>query len=133
MRILITSLVIGLLMPFGAAAAADGPPNKSDPYMRLIDTSQPADNRATYTQEAQQEVQEWHQKLHALAVKTEAQGQKDSTAAADELDAAWTKTEAKAKELQTASAEEWANAKIAYETAYRDLVNTWDRNRPHAQ
>jgi hypothetical protein len=132
MRFLNASLVIGSMMVVGALPAAAQSPLAagSQARVRLAAVSDPKVDKGTYTQKAQDDVQEWQQKLHKFSVKAEAKGQQDTIAAGHDLNEAWIKTEVEARKLQTASAEDWESAKVSYEKASRELAREWDKIRP---
>jgi hypothetical protein len=94
MRIFFASIVIGLLMLFGALPAAAGQSISSSTPIQLAAGGDSTADRDTYTQKARDAMHEWQQKLHDFSKKAKAKGQEEGKAAENELNAAWTKAEA---------------------------------------
>jgi hypothetical protein len=136
MRILIASVVIGPLMLIGALPAAAGPsalPPDSGGSVRMAAAGDATADKDSYTQKAQDQMQEWQRKLHDFSVKAEAKGKEASAAAKNDLNQAWTKAEAASRKLQTVGAEGWESAKVSYEKASRELTDAWDKMGPEAK
>jgi hypothetical protein len=87
-------------------------------------------DRGTYTQNAQDDMDQWQHKVHDFGEKAKATGQQGSTAAKDDLDKAWTKAKVAADGLKTTGADGWQNARMSFEKAKHDLADTWDRIKP---
>jgi hypothetical protein len=131
MRLLAALIIVGPLMLFGAAAAAD-PSIQTDRSAQPAAGTEPAADRDSYTRRARDEMQAWQQKLHDFGVEAEAAGRKDTIAAEHDLSEAWAQAAADMSKLQAASAADWDSAKVSYETASRKLADTWDRTtRPN--
>jgi hypothetical protein len=130
MRILITSIIIGPLLLIGALPATAGGSTASDTPVRLAAGSNSPADRDTYTHEAQHEMQEWQQKLHAFSVNAEAKGKEAGDTAENDLNTAWAAAESASRALEVASAEGWENAKISYKKASQELADAWDKVRP---
>ena len=130
MRKLAAAIVIVPLMLIGAMPVAAGQPSSTGTQAQSAPGSNSADDRGTYRQKTQAEMQEWQQKLHDFSETAKAKGQKAGTAAENGLKAAWAKTQAAAHKLQTVGAKGWDSAKSSYEKASHDLADAWDKIRP---
>jgi hypothetical protein len=130
MKILVWSIMLGQLTLIGALPAAAAPPLSADPQSQSAAGNDATTGRATYTQQARSDMQEWQQKLRNFGVDAKARGQEAGNAAGNGLNAAWSKTQEESRNLQTASAEGWASAKASYEKATHELADAWHRNRP---
>ena len=124
MKRFITTLIVAPLLLAGALSTAGAQPVSSTTQ------TQPATERDSYTLKAQNDMQEWGQKLHRFGEKAKAKGQQAGDATADGLNAAWAKTQAEADKLRVAGADGWDSAKASYEKASHDLADTWNRIRP---
>ena len=87
-------------------------------------------DRESYTKQAQDQVQEWKQKLHGVGDKAQTTGKGAGDATRKHLNSAWSKTQEASRKLQTAGGDGWEKAKVAYEKASRDLANTWHKIHP---
>jgi hypothetical protein len=128
MRIPAASVVIGPLLLIAAIPSAAGQSITQSARVQLV-----ADNdadRGPYTQKAQDDMQQWQQKLHDFGEKAKTTGQQGGAAAKEDLDKAWTKARVAADKLKTAGADGWQGAKTTYEKATHDLADTWDRIKP---
>jgi hypothetical protein len=130
MKFLTWSIVVGQLTLIGVLPAAAVPPVSPDPQSQSAADSDTTTGRATYTQHARGDMQEWQHKLHGFGVAAKAKGREAGDAAGNDLKAAWSKTQQESRNLQTASAEGWASAKASYEKSTHELADAWDRNRP---
>ena len=132
MRMTAASIVIASLMLIGALPAAAG---QSDPApvastpAGLAAAGDTTTDRASYTQKAREDMQEWQRKLHDFSVRAEANGKEAGSAADTDLTKAWTRTEAASRRLQTVGAEGWDRARTSFEQASRDLAAAWGRVR----
>jgi type II secretory pathway component HofQ len=94
-------------------------------------TAKPAAaDKDSYTHQAQEQVQQWKQKLGTAGDKASATGKDASDATQKHLKQAWSKTQEASRKLQTAGDSGWESAKRAYEKASRDLANTWHKIHP---
>jgi len=112
-------------MLIGVLHAAAGQSLPTDRPVRLAASSDATADRDTYVRKAQDDLRDWQQKLHAFGEKAKIEGQKDSTAVANDLNKAWAKTKTEADRLQSASADAWESAKVSYEKASRELRDDW--------
>jgi hypothetical protein len=125
MRICFTSVVLGPLLLMGALPAIAGQSGAVHTHIQLV-----ADNdadRAPFTQKAQEDMQQWRQKLHDFGEKAKESGQQGGAAAKDDLDHAWTKAKEAADRLRTVGADGWQGAKTSYESASHHLADTWNK------
>jgi hypothetical protein len=136
MKILNAAIVLGPLILIGALPAMAGQPvslSPSNAPVRVAADTESTASRSSYRARARDEVQEWQRKLHEFSGQAKAKSQTASNSAGNELDAAWHKTEAASHRLQTASADGWDSAKTTFESASRELADTWHRIHPEAQ
>ncbi len=128
MRILATAIAIAPLLLGVLPAGAQ--PASSDTSAPAAAGSQSSSDHSAYLQKAQEEMQEWGQKLHDVGADAAAKGREGGTAAEHELSVAWTKTKAASRKLGTASADGWDSAKATFETASQHLADTWHKVHP---
>jgi hypothetical protein len=128
MRIGTTSAVLGSLLIIGALPAVAGQSTAPNRQIQLAADSDA--DRGAYTQNAQDDMDQWQQKVHDFGEKAKATGQQGSTAAKDDLDKAWTKAKVAADGLKATGADGWQNARMSFEKAKHDLADTWDRIKP---
>jgi hypothetical protein len=131
MKIIAASIVIGSLMLIGAlpgAGQSSPAPAASAPVGSATGGDTTTD-RASYTQKARDDMQEWERKLHDFSVRAESNGKEADNAADTDLHKAWTRTEAVSRRLQTVGAEGWDRARTSFEQASRDLAAAWGRVR----
>jgi hypothetical protein len=127
MRILVTSIVIGVFVPIGAQLASAGQSIDSHMSIQLAVSGDSTGDRDTYVQKTRDEMQEWQRKLRDFSEKAKAQAV--ASAAEIDLNKAWTRAEAEARKLPTAGAEGWENARTSFDNASRELANAWDKIR----
>lgn len=133
MRIRTAAVVIGPLMLIGALPAAAGGSISSDASTQLAAGTDSPSDRETYTQKAQDEMQDWQRKLHDFSANAADKGQEAGNAAEKDLNEAWTRTEAASRQLQTVGDEGWEQAKASYEKSSRDLAEAWHKANPADQ
>jgi capsule polysaccharide export protein KpsE/RkpR len=122
---IVGSIVIGPLILIGTMPVIAGQPVSSGaPVVAAAGAS--ASDRDAYVHKAQDDLQEWRQKLDAFDASLEASGKVDTAATQHDLHDAWIETQAEAEKLQTASAEDWDSVKISYEQAVHKLAAAWD-------
>jgi hypothetical protein len=131
MRIVAASIAIGSLILIGAlpAAGQSSPAPAASAPVGLVGGGNTTADRATYTQKARDDMQEWQRKLHEFSQRAEANGKVAGDAADTDLHQAWTRTEAASRRLQTVGAEGWDRARASFEQASRHLAAAWDRVR----
>jgi hypothetical protein len=132
MRILFTTVLIGLLALAGAspAAAQSKPATDQGTAVGLSTTHDGTAERSTYTQQAQDEVRNWERKLRDFEAKANARATKAETSASRDLDRAWTETKAASGRLETASENGWDSAKASFKTASNKLAVAWHNVNP---
>jgi hypothetical protein len=130
MKILVSSIVIGLLVPIGAQLASADQPIRAGTSIQLAAAGDSTGGRDTYLQNTQDEMQQWQKTLHDFSERAEASGQAAGSAANIALNKAWVRAEAEARKLPTVSAAGWASAKTSFERASRELASAWDKIRP---
>jgi hypothetical protein len=129
MGIFRASIIIGPLMLVGTspAAAQPTPPLGSGTPIRLAADDSSTADRGSFTQKAQDEMQDWQKKLHDFGRQAEAKGQEAGSAAQSGLNDAWIKAKAASHKLQTVGAEGWDSAKASYEKASHNLAEQWQK------
>jgi len=130
MKILNASLVFGPILLIGALPVSAGPAIHSDTNIQLAAGSTSTDDRGSYVQRAQSEMQEWKKKVHDFSEKAEAKGKQAGNTAEEDLNKAWAKTEAASHRLQEAGADGWDSAKSAFEGASNELKQAWHKVHP---
>ncbi len=116
---LIAALPVAAAQPTVAPAAGTS--------VRMAAAGDATADRDSYTQKAQDEMQEWRQKLRDFGAKADAKGNEAGDAAKNDLHAAWARAEAASRQLQTASAEGWDSARASFDTASRELADAWHK------
>jgi hypothetical protein len=132
MGIFRAAIIIGPFMLIGTLPAAAQPalPLGSNTLIRLAADDDSTADRATFTQKAQAEMQDWQKKLHTFGEQAEAKGQEAGSAAQSGLNDAWTKAKAASHKLQTVGNEGWQGAKASYEKASQNLTDAWHKVHP---
>jgi hypothetical protein len=130
MRVLVSSIVIGLLLPIGAQLASADQSIDSHTSIQLAAAGDSTGNRDTYIQKAQEKMQEWQRKLYDFSEKAKADGRAAGSAAKVDLNRAWIRAEAEARKLPIVGAEGWESAKTSFEKASRELASAWGKIRP---
>jgi hypothetical protein len=112
MRFFTTALVVmPLLLTAAGPAAAD-------------------EDRGTYVDKAQTQVEQWHRKLRHVGQHVDAKGQQAGDAAERDLHVAWVKTKTASHKLKTVGDQGWSAAKSSFEQASADLSRAWHKVHP---
>jgi hypothetical protein len=132
MKFFIAPMMIGMLAFAGAspAAAQSKPVSDKGTSVGAATTRNPAAERNSYTQKAQDEVRIWEQKLHDFDAKLQAKASAAKASASKDLDDAWTQTKAAAARLETASEKDWDSAKASFRSATHKLAVAWHKLNP---
>lgn len=133
MRIVIAAIVFAPLLLVGVLPAFAGQPASQSPAYASTDgvaSTGTTTDRNTYTQRAQDEVQEWRRKLHDFSEQAKVKGQSARNASGNKLNEAWSKTKAASHKLRTASADSWEGAKTSFEKASHRLADAWHQIHP---
>jgi hypothetical protein len=88
------------------------------------------EGRSSFTQHAQDDMQEWQRKVHDFGRQAKAAGQQGARSARDDLNTALSKAKLAADRLHTVGADGWQGAKAGYQQARHDLADTWERIKP---
>jgi hypothetical protein len=132
MKLFIAPMMIGMLALAGAspAAAQSKPGSDKGISVGAATTRNPAAERNSYTQKAQDEVRIWEQKLHDFDAKLQAKATAAKAGASKDLDDAWAQTKAAAARLETASEKDWDSAKASFRSASHKLAVAWHKLNP---
>lgn len=87
------------------------------------------DDRATFTDRAQNDMQHWGERVHDFGVSVKDKGQQGVDAAKRDLNTAYDKAKVAADGLKSAGQDGWQGAKTTFERARDNLAATWDRIR----
>jgi hypothetical protein len=112
----------------GVSATAAGRSLGPDPHIQLV--ADDDEGRATFTEHAQEDMQDWQRKVHDFGRRAKATGQQGVDSAHRDLDTAFTKARLAADKLRTVGADGWQGAKTGYQQARHDLADTWDKIKP---
>jgi F0F1-type ATP synthase membrane subunit b/b' len=93
-------------------------------------TRDAATERKSYTQQAQDEVRVWEQKLHDFDAKVQVKATDAKARASKDIDDAWAQTKTAFAGLETAGEKDWDSAKASYKTASDKLAVSWKRVNP---
>lgn len=96
----------------------------------MATTRDPAAERNSYTQRAQDEVRIWEQKLHDFNAKVQASASEAKASATKELNDAWAQTKTASARLETAGEKDWGSAKASFQTASHKLAVAWHKLNP---
>jgi hypothetical protein len=131
MKVFITPIIAALAIASVAPAATQSNLGSgSGASVRLAAAHDSTADRATFTQKAREDMQEWQQKLSAFGEKMRAKATQAHNSAGDDLNKAWTRAEAASGRLETVSSEDWDSAKISFERASHKLDLAWRKNAP---
>jgi hypothetical protein len=132
MRLFIAPMLLGTLALTGVspAAAQSKPVSDKGTSVGVATARDPAAERSSYTQKAQDEVRIWEQKLHDFDAKVQASASGAKASAAKDLDDAWAQTKTASARLETAGEKDWDSAKAAFQTASHKLAVAWHKLNP---
>lgn len=132
MRIIIVPIVIGTFALAGVLPAAAQSKSISDKgtSVGVATTRDPAVERNSYMQKAQDEVRVWERKLHDFDAKVQAGATDAKASASKDLNDAWAQTETASARLETAGEKDWDSAKASFQTASQKLAVAWQRVNP---
>jgi hypothetical protein len=132
MRLFIAPIVVGILTLAGASAAAaqSKPASDQGTSVGMSTTRDPATERNSYTQQAQDEVRVWERKLHDFDAKAQVKATDAKASASKDLDDAWTQTKMASARLETAGEADWTSAKASFRTASDKLAVAWRKVNP---
>jgi hypothetical protein len=112
------------------AAAQSNLGSGSGASVRMAAAQDSTADRETYIRKAQNDMQDWQQKLHAFGAKIRAKATHAHNSAGDDLNKAWTRAEAASGRLEIVSSEDWDSAKISFERASHKLALAWHKIDP---
>lgn len=130
MKIFVSSIVIGLLLPVGAHLASADQSSRTRTPVQLAAAGDSTGDRDGYLQKTREKMRQWQQTLHDFGEKAAADGRAAGSTAKIGLNKAWVRAEAEARKLPTVSAEGWESAKTSFEKASHELASAWDKVRP---
>jgi hypothetical protein len=134
MRILFVPIVIGTLALAGVSpAVAQSKPADKSTSVGLSTTRDPAADRSSYTQQAQDEVRIWEKRLHDFDAKAQVKATAAEANASKELNDAWTETKSASSQLETAAEADWDGAKVSFKKATDKLVVAWHNANPSSK
>jgi hypothetical protein len=131
MKVVITPIIAALAIASVAPTVAQSNLGSgSGASVRLAAAHDSTADRATFTQKARDDMQEWQQKLRAFGEKIRAKATHVHNSAGDDLNKAWTRADAASSRLETVSSEDWDSAKISFERASHKLDLAWRKIDP---
>jgi hypothetical protein len=133
MRTLMTrSLMSALLLVGGTAVAGATPatPATGGGVMLVADANDFAAQRDEYIRKAQDEFQEWQNRMSQWTDEAKANGGKISEETRQNLDKAWTDVEANWRKLQAAAPQTWDKARASFEEASERMKSAWEKIQP---
>jgi hypothetical protein len=128
MRLRATPVLLAPLLLAALPAHATGPSLPPNANVRLV--ADDDEGRSSFTQQAQDDMQEWQRKVHDFGRQAKATGQHGVRSAKDDLNTAFSKAKLAADRLHTVGADGWQGAKASFQQARHDLRDTWDRIKP---
>lgn len=137
MRIFTASIVIGLLTLAGLApAVAQSKPDQAI-SAGAAPTDDPAAERNNFTNNAQDKMRIWEQKLHDFNARQKTNAAEAQTSASKDLNSAWTETQTAWTQLVkvglnvgTTGANDWASAQANFQTTSDKLAAAWQKANP---
>jgi len=125
-------MLLGALALAGVspAAAQSKPASDKGTSVGVATTPDPAAERSSYTQKAQDEVRIWEQKLQDFNAKVQASASQAKASATKDLNDAWAQTKTASARLETAGEKDWDNAKASFQTASHKLAVAWHKLNP---
>jgi hypothetical protein len=128
MRLRATPVLVSPLLLTTVPAHAAGPSLPPNAHVQLV--ADDDEGRSSFTQHAQDDMQEWQHKVYDFGQHAKATGQQGARSARDDLNTAFSKAKLAADRLHTVGADGWQGAKSGYQHARHDLTETWDRIKP---
>jgi hypothetical protein len=132
MKFFIAPIVISTLALAAASpvAAQSKPASDQGVSVGTANSHDPAAERRSYTQTAQNEMKLWQQKLLDFDAKMQAKATDAKTRTSKDLDDTWTETKSAYSQLETAGEADWNSAKASFKTASAKLAVTWQKVNP---
>jgi hypothetical protein len=132
MRFFTAAIVIGMLALTGAspAAAQSKPVSDKGTSVGVATTRDAANERKSYTQQAQNEVRIWQQKIQDFDTKVKVKATEAQASASKDLDDAWAQTKTASAGLETAGEKDWDSAKASFKKASDRLAVVWHKLNP---
>ena len=133
MKTLMTRSLMGALLMAGGIAVAGANPTPSATggrVMLIADTNDFAAQRDEYIRKAQNEFQEWQNRMSQWTDDAKASGSKISEQTQRNLDKAWTDVKANWRKLQTAAPQTWDKARASFEQASDRMKSAWEKIQP---
>jgi hypothetical protein len=130
MKLFFTSLMIGtLVLSIAPPVSAQSNPEKGT-SVGVATPRDPVAERKRFTQQAQDEVRIWEQKLHDFDTKMQAKATDAQATASKDLDNAWAQTKTAYAGLETAGEKDWYSAKTSFKKASDKLAVAWHKLNP---
>jgi hypothetical protein len=98
--------------------------------MLVADANDFAAQRDEYIRKAQDEFQEWQNRMSQWTDEAKANGGKISEETRQNLDKAWTDVEANWRKLQAAAPQTWDKARASFEEASERMKSAWEKIQP---
>jgi hypothetical protein len=130
MKVFFAPMMIGLLALAGASPAAAQSKPESGTSVGMSTTRDAASERSSYTQQAQDLVRTWEQKLHDFDAKVKVKATAEEASASKDLNSAWAETKTASDRLETAGEKDWDGAKASFQTASGKLTVAWHKLNP---
>ena len=126
------SLMSALLLVGGTAVAGATPANPATGVgvMLVADANDFAAQRDEYIRKAQDEFQEWQNRMSQWTDEAKANGGKISEQTRQNLDKAWTDVKANWRKLQAAAPQTWDQARASFEEASERMKSAWETIQP---
>jgi gas vesicle protein len=135
MKTLMTRSLMGALCVVGGTATAvagavPAPPTTRGGVMLVADAKDFATQRDEYIRKAQDELQEWQNRMSQWTDDAKASGSKISEQTRRNLDKAWTDVQANWHKLQAAAPQTWDTARSSFEEASERMKSAWEKIQP---
>ena len=130
--LMIRSLMGALFLAGGTAVAGaiPAPAATGSSVMLVADTNDFATQRDEYIRKAQDELQDWQNRMSQWTDEAKANGSKISEQTRQNLDKAWTDVEANWRKLQAAAPQTWDKARASFEEASERMKSAWEKIQP---
>ena len=133
MKSSMTRSLMGALFLVGGTAVAGAipaPPQAGGGVMLVAAASDSATQRDEYIRKAQDELQEWQDRMSQWTDEAKANGSKISEQTRQNLDKAWMDVQANWHKLQAAAPQTWDKARASFEDASQRMKSAWEKIEP---
>lgn len=125
--------LMGALFLVGGTAVASAipaPPPTGHGAILVADANDFATQRDEYIHKAQDELEEWQNRMSQWTDEAKENGSRISKQSRQNLDKAWTDVKANWRRLQAAAPQTWDKARASFEEASERMKSAWEKIQP---